>query len=433
MRVSPWRVVRVAVLVAGVGVLALEASDGTRSSWPQWGGPGRDFRIPGARLASEWPADGPRRLWRRELGDGNSGIALVDGRLYTMYRRGVEEVVVALDAGDGRTLWESASAQQTWKGFLDEYGLGPHTTPLVEDGRVYAVGIGGRLRCLDAATGDQVWSRELWEAFDVGAFEYGPAQLGYSSSPLAFGDKIIAVGGGDGRAVIALDRASGEISWRSQDFPPGFASPILIDLEGDPQLVVFAADRVAGLDPEDGRPLWSHPHVTPYMVNASTPVWGPDNLLFVSSAYDTGGRGLLLRRSGSRTGVSEAWSSREVEVHHQTAVRLGDVIHASSGDFGPAFLTGVDATTGETLYKVRGFAKANLLAAGEHLLVLDEDGVLALLEVGAGEPRVLARTQLFEARSWTVPTLVDGVLYARDRREMVALDLRGGRGSGRVD
>ena len=160
------------------------------------------------------------------------------------------------------------------------------------------------------------------------------------------------------------------------------------------------------------------------MVNAATPVWGEDNLLFVSSAYDTGSRVLRLRQADGRTSVTEVWSGRGVEIHHQTAVRVGDVVHASSGDFGPAFLTGVDVTTGDVVYKMRGFAKANLLAVGERLVVLDEDGVLALFDTGEGEPRLRARAQVMESRSWTVPSLVDGVLYVRDRQEIAALDLR---------
>ena len=396
----------------------------TGSGWPQWGGPSGDFKTPDQGVTATWPEDGPPELWRRDLGDGNSGVAVVGERLYTMYRRGDEEVLVALDRASGETLWESSEKQLTWEGFHTEFGFGPHTTPLVVGDRVLTIGIGGRLRCHDRHDGEELWRRELWDGFDVGKYEFGPAQLGYSASPLAYRDMVIAVGGDGGRSMVALNVATGETIWISQDFPPGFASPLLIDVDGETQLVVFAADRVAGLDPGSGDLLWEHPHETPYMVNAATPVWGEDNLLFVSSAYDTGSRALRLERVDGRTRAREVWAQRGVEVHHQTAVRLGDVIHASSGDFGPAFLTGVDVTTGEELYKMRGFAKANFLAVGERLLVLDEDGVLALLEIGDGEPSVLARSQIFQTRSWTVPTLVDGVLYARDREEIVALDLR---------
>ncbi len=423
-----WRT-RAGALVGALGLTVSPTAwaggaEGSGSSWLQWGGPHRDFKTYDQDVTASWPESGPPEKWRRDLGDGNSGVAVIGETLYTMYRRGDEEVLVALDRASGRTLWESSETQPIWEGFYTDYGFGPHTTPLVIGDRVLTVGIGGRMRCHDRHGGEELWRRELWEGFEVGRYEFGPAQLGYSASPLAYRNTVIAVGGGDGRSMVALDVATGETVWASQDFPPGFASPLLIDVDGQAQLVVFAADRVAALDPGTGDLLWEHPHETPYMVNAATPVWGEDNLLFVSSAYDTGSRALRLERSDGRTRAREVWAQRGVEVHHQTAVRLGDVVHASSGDFGPAFLTGVDVTTGEELYKMRGFAKANFLAVDGRLLVLDEDGVLALLEVGDGEPRVLARSQIFRTRSWTVPTLVDGVLYARDREEIVALDLR---------
>ena len=410
------------LLLPVVGGVA--AADDGGDSWPQWGGEGRDFRIARMALAEAWPPEGPEVIWRRPLGDGNSGIAVVGDRLYTMHRRGGEEVAVALDRSSGETVWEVSWPQSTWAGFLEQYGRGPHTTPLIVDDRVYVVGIYGLLRCLDRHTGESIWDKQLWEAFDVDDYDVGPAQLGYSASPLVHDDLLIAVGGGAGSAVLGLDRSTGRTVWRAQDFPPGFSSPVLIDVDGQPQVVVFAADRVAGLDPGSGSLLWEHPHETPYMVNAATPVWGEDNLLFVSSAYDTGSRVLRLRQADGRTSVTEVWSGRGVEIHHQTAVRVGDVVHASSGDFGPAFLTGVDVTTGDVVYKMRGFAKANLLAVGERLVVLDEDGVLALFDTGEGEQRLRERARVMETRSWTVPSLVDGVLYVRDRQEIAALDLR---------
>ncbi len=420
--------VRCVPVVGGAIVLTLAVcdavvADGPDKGWPQWGGVTRDFRIAGGPELKAWGSDGPRELWRRPLGDGNSAIAVAGEHLYTAYRRGDDEVVVALDRATGRTIWESAAPQPTWKGFLAEYGYGPHTTPLIVGERLYTIGIGARLRCLSRSDGALLWERDLWDQFDPTDYEFGPAQLGYSASPLAFGRSLIAVAGGRGSSVVALDLESGETLWQSQSFPPGFASPLLIEVGGQRQLVVFAADRVAGLDPTNGRLLWEHSHETPYMVNASTPVWGDDDLLVVSSAYDAGSRALRLRSDSGRTEIDEVWASRQLEVHHQSFVRLGNVIHGSSGDFGPAFLTGTRADSGEQLYKMRGFAKANLLAIGERILLLDEDGVLALVAVDGDEPRILARAQIFENRSWTVPSFVDGVLYARDREEIVALDL----------
>lgn len=222
---------------------------------------------------------------------------------------------------------------------------------------------------------------------------------------------------------MAFHLESGKVAWKSQDFGPTFSSPILIDVDGQDQLVVFESTHIVGLAPASGELLWKHPHPTQYNINATTPVWGPDNYLYVSSAYDAGSRVVHLARADGNTKVEEAWYDGAMQIHHGTAVRHGDMIYGSSGDFGPAFLMGAHASTGKMTAKQRGFAKANLLGVGEHLILLDEDGVLAILRPGPENFEVLAQAQVFSTRAWTVPTLVGTTLYARDRKEIVALDL----------
>lgn len=417
MRSALWSFALVLLLAALVG--AHQGSD----SWPQWGGHHRDFQAAAVELSSEWGDDGPPVVWRRPLGDGNSAISVLGRRLFTMYRQDGNEVAVALDRRSGATLWERSWPAPTWEGFLHQYGLGPHVTPLVTGDRVYTVGIGGRLVCLEASTGEVVWQHELWESYKLDPNRGGPSQLGYSSSPLLYRHMVIAVGGGPGRSVVALHRDTGELVWASEDVQPGFASPLLIHVGERRHLVVFAADRVLGLDPENGERLWKIDHNTSYRVNASTPLWDGDDTLFVSSAYDSGSRAIRVTADGATSRTEEIWSSREVKVHHQTSVIVDGRIYASSGDFGPAFLTAVDPDSGKVFFRERGFAKANLVAAGSNLLILDEDGVLALAAAGPEGLEIRARSQVFESRSWTVPTLVGTTLYARDRKEIAAFDL----------
>ena len=262
-----------------------------------------------------------------------------------------------------------------------------------------------------------MWSRDLWK--ELGA---EPSGRGYASSPLAYGDLIIVPAGSKRHGIVAFAAKGGELVWSATDFANSFSSPILIEVGGQEQVVMFMARLVAGLDPATGRLLWQHPHLTQYDVNASTPVWG-DGLLFLSSAYDAGSRVLELTRKDGKTTVEELWFSRRMQVHHGTALRRGDLVVGSSGDFGPAFMMGVDARSGEIRFRERGFAKANLIAAGERLILLDEDGHLALASAGAEGFEVHARAQVLNTRAWTVPTLVGTTLYLRDQREIVALDL----------
>ena len=292
-----------------------------QAQWAQWGGPNRDFKMASIQLSTAWSEDGPRRLWARELGEGYSAISAADGVLYTMYRQDDHEVVIALDANSGQTRWEYRYPAPLGPGFVTGQGFGPHATPLIVGDNVYTVGVRAELHCLERKTGEKLWSHDMRSEF--GAV---PPNRGYSSSPIAYhGMLILPVGGGDGHGVMAFDLDDGRVVWKSGDFPATFSSPIVVNVDGQDQLVVLESRLIAGLEPETGELLWTHPHRTQYDVNASTPVWGEGNLLFVSSAYDNGSRVIRLAQRHGKTTVEEMWYSTKMKIHHGTAVRLGDM------------------------------------------------------------------------------------------------------------
>lgn len=391
------------------------------ADWPQWGGPNRDFRVEGRDLPTTWPNSRPKELWRRRLGDGFAGIAAVDGVLYTMYRSGeTAEAIVALDAATGKTQWEYAQKSVLWSGHVWDYGPGPHATPLIVDERVYATGVQGTLLCVARKDGKLLWKRELWD-------EFGGTKVnrGYASSPVAYKQTVIVPSGGKNRSIIAFDQATGDVVWQSASFRNSFSSPKLIDVEDVPQLVTFMAREVTGLDPDDGRVLWSHPHTTRWDINAMTPIWGDDNTLFISSAYGSGSRGIEVRRDGDTVTAKELWHQSKMQIMHGSAIRLGDTIYGSSGGFGPAFLVSLDIRTGKLLSRQRGFAKANLIAAGNQVIILDGDGQLAIATAQGDSLAVHDSATIFDDRSWTGPTLVGTTLYARNQSEIAAFDLGG--------
>jgi outer membrane protein assembly factor BamB len=230
--------------------------------------------------------------------------------------------------------------------------------------------------------------------------------------------------GGRGQAIGAFNPETGALLWKAGDVEYSPASPLLITVDGQQQLILFGGDRIAGMDPANGRTLWSHPHRTDWGLNISNPVWSPtDRLLLFSSAYGTGSRALELRQAGGTTTVIERWASSRVRVHIGTIIRLGDLAYMSSGDFGPAFLTAINTATGAIAWQDRSFARAQMLYADGKLIVLDEDGTLGLATVSAAGLTVLARAQILENRAWTPPTLVGRTLYVRDRRTIAAYDL----------
>lgn len=387
--------------------------------WPQWGGPNRNFTSPAKGLAASWPAAGPKLLWKRVLGEGYSAITVSRGALYTMYRQGNDEIVVAADAATGKTLWEHRYAAPIQPGMGMENGRGPHSTPLVAGDRVFTAGILAQLHCLDRKTGKLLWSRDLYK--DFGGTLMG---RGYACSPLAYRDLVIVQAGGQGQAVIALGQEDGAVHWKGGEFPNSPSSPLLIDVGGLEQLVVFASDRVAGFNPLNGHRQWSHAHATQWGLNISTPVWGPDGLLFCSSAYNGGSRMLELSRRGTGVEVKELWATNRMRLHHGNAVRIGDYLYGSSGDFGPAPLTAIEARTGKIAWQSREFPKANFVHADGKVIVLDEDGNLALATFTPKGVTVHSKVQLLSHNAWTAPSLAGTTLYVRDRRAMMALDLK---------
>ncbi len=387
------------------------------ADWRQFGGPDVNFHVATTGLAESWPSSGPPVIWKRPLGKGYSGITIADGVLYTMYRSGSEEVVLAADASTGETIWEHKHPARFTSEMQMDNGSGPHVTPLVTDQGIYAIGIHGKLLCLDRASGKVKWEINLPAKFGMTV-----SDRGYAPSPIAYRDMLF-VRGGKGSTIIALRQSDGSVVWARGDFGYSDATPVLGNVDGFEQLVVFAADRIGALNPLNGDEQWWQAHSTRYDLNISAPVWGDDNIVFCSSAYGTGSRGVQVRRVGDRVEAEELWFNNQVRIHFTNAIRVGDYVYGTSGDFGPAPLTAVNAKTGEIAWRDRTFSKANLLYADGKFILLDEDGSLGLARISPTGIEVLARTNLSDTRHWTIPTLDGTVLYVRNEQEMTALEL----------
>jgi outer membrane protein assembly factor BamB len=388
-------------------------------SWRLWGGPSHDFRSTSTGLADSWPEAGPRRLWSRDLGDGYSAIAVENGVLYTAYRRGDDEVFVALSAADGKTIWEHSYPAPFKNSYAEKVGPGPYAMPQIVGGSVFIAGATGKIYTLDKATGKPLWFHDLYEEFHGTKMVFG-----YSSHPLPYQGNLIAQLGGEGNSILALRQNDGAVVWRSQTFKNSHSSPILINVDGQDQVVVLTADEVLGLEPHSGELLWRHPHLTSYGLACATPVWRPGNILLISSSYNGGTRVIHLKRSGGRTIPEELWFNGKIYVHFGSIIADGDTIYASSGHSGPVFLMGFNVKTGEILWRNRDFAKAQILWSDGKLIILDEDGNLGLATPTPVGLRVHAKIPLLAQISWTSPTLVGSILYIRDRRTIAAYDLK---------
>lgn len=407
---------------AGTGPVVTDAGAalpeaGPEFAWRQWGGPNGDFKVAAGDLAESWPNGGPPVIWTRPLGAGYSAVVYDRGVLFTIYRDGTDDVVVALRADDGGAIWEYRYPARTHEKNMLEYGSGPHATPLIVGDRVVTLGFGGTLNTLDFGSGRLLWSLDL--IADLGG---QILDFGNSASPIAYGSSVIVMTGGTKQAVVALDPGDGSVIWRSEPGSVSYATPIVIDVDGQDQLVYSSEDELVGLDAGTGERLWSHPCVNEHRDNISTPIWSRDHRLWASTQGEGGTRVLHVGRVEGGIAVRELWSSNRITIHYWNALRLDDHVYASIG--GRALILAcIDVRTGKIEWRRRGFEKANLVQAGDKTILLDADGKLALLRLRPEGMNVLSEVTIADGGTWTVPTLVGTTLYVRDGKTIRAFDL----------
>jgi len=394
-------------------------------SWLQWGGPERDFKTTGGTLAPAWPDDGPEMVWSRDLGPGYSTVLVEQGKLYTMYRRGDDEVLVALDAATGKTLWEYSYTAPVHEKQSRDYGTGPNATPLIVGDRIYTIGFGSLTHAVDKKNGKLLWSHDLIEEHDGQILVFGN-----SSSPIAYDGMVVFMVGGDKHAAVGYDLKNGSLAWKSEPSPVGYSSPIIIDVGGEDQLVFMTPDEVVGVGMKDGAFKWRQHHENQYRTNCSSPWWGDDDLLFVSSQGDIGSQTVRLKRVGGKTEVEAIAANKSMKIFHNTALRVGDFVYGSTG----ADLMAHNIRSGEIVWTEEGFPKANLLLIGkERVIWLDENGRLGLAAISPKGFTVQAEHPILKNPAWTAPTLAGSRLYLRDTSRIVALELGAPASSARTD
>ena len=391
-------------------VLSAKAADHSAAEWAQWRGPNRDGISSETGFLKNWSKEGPKVLWHIPLGDGYSGISIAQDKVYTMFAEGNDEFVVCLDASDGGEIWRFRSGTK----FTEQRGDGPRSMPTVHNDSVFALGAEGKLYALNAHDGTKLWAHNFVEEFDSKIPTWG-----FSSSPLVEDNLVIVEAGGrDGKAIVAFDKKSGDVVWTNHTDEVGYSSPISIDFGGVRQIVFLTSKTLLSLAPENGQIYWKY--LWPEGINIATPIFIPDDKIFISASYDKGAVLLRMIADGDGIGIEEVWKSRVMKNHFNSSVLQGDYLYG----FDNAILTCIEVNTGEEQWRQRGFGKGSLLLADGYLIILGEGGKLALVEVSPSEYREKARFQLFDDKCWTVPTLAGGRLYLRNQKEMVCLDLR---------
>lgn len=396
-------------------LLVPAASSGSRgappaSDWPQFLGPHRDGSASDPRIAEWWRRDGLRVAWRGAVGVGYSGIAVADGRLFGMVSADGDEFLFARRSDDGHELWRVRTARSP----TDVYGgLGPRVTPAVGEDRVITVSAEGDALAVDT-TGRTLWRRPLRS--ELG---WRPPAEGTASSPLVADGRVYLMNGGtQGRALVALDARTGRTLWAAQEDRPSYSSPVGFDVHGVAQVLFLGGSALFSLDPGSGRLLWRYPWPTPDFVNAASPLGVAPDRVFISSGNDQGAALLRVRpAAGGGLEVEEVWRHRRMKNHFNNSVHHEGVLYGFDG----RFFTALDMGSGALLWRERGFGEGSVVRAGDHLVVLGEEGEIALVAPHRDGLRVLSRQAVLNGRCWTPPSLVEGAIFLRGLSEIVRL------------
>jgi outer membrane protein assembly factor BamB len=392
--------------IAAVLLISLTAAAG---DWPQWRGPNRDGISSETGLLTSWPAGGPRVVWKTTgLGEGYSSFSIVKGRLYTQGQRGDQEYVYAFDIKTGTKLWEVP----TGRPYREQRGNGPRGTPTIDGDRLYAMAADGRLVCLEAATGEVLWSQNVVQKYGASVIHWG-----MSESPLVDGNRLIVMPGGPGASVVSLNKLNGELQWKTGSDSAGYSSAIVADVEGVRQILALSGQSAIGILEQNGELLWRYTKVSNGTANIATPIYH-DGHVFVSSNYGTG---CALLKLGPRT-MSEVYFNRDMMNHYSTSVLVDGTLYGYSNNI----LTAMDFKTGKVLWRNRSVGKGSAIYADKHLYVLGEDGVLGLVEASPSAYKEVSRFEIRKGDypTWTPLVISDAKMYLRDQDNLTCFDIK---------
>jgi outer membrane protein assembly factor BamB len=402
--------------------------------WPQWQGPDRNAVSKESGLLKEWTEDGPPLAWKiKGLGGGYSGPAIAAGRIFGMSNRGEDEVIWALSETDGKTLWVTrlgpAFKQKDWPQGKE----GPGCTPTVDGERLYVLGLGGELACLQAIDGKIIWQHNLQTDFGGRLPTWS-----FRESPLVDGDKVICTPGGEDATLVALDKLTGKTIWKSQ--VPGspkaaYASAIAIDFGGQRQYVQLTQKALVGVAASDGKFLWRYDRAANgHGINCSTPIYH-DGRVFAASAYGAGG-GLVKLSKDANGGVKaeEVYFCKKMQNHHGGMILVDGYLYGANGGNEGGALVCLDFQTGNVRWDERDSAerrapKGSVALADGRLYYRTEKGTMLLIEPN---PKQYVERGRFDQPdrsqqpAWTHPVIANGKLYLRDQDLLFCYDVKAG-------
>ncbi len=399
---------------------------------PAFRGMRRDGVIEGPALNQDWQQQPPRELWRVSVGAGYSSMSVVGDSLITLEQRGQQEAITCYDATNGQLRWVH---QYPARFFEAMGGLGPRSTPTIDAGQVFAVGAEGHVTCLDFFTGRELWSRALLKELEIPNVTWALA-----SSPLVLGEAVIVnPGGPGGDGLMALHRDTGETLWQGAGLSrygsgegstnhAGYSSPVLMEVDGIEQIVIFDGHGLSGHDPLSGTRWWHFPYLNNAGVNVAQPILLESGReFFISASYGMGSALVEVKRSGEDPAA--AWQA-EQKWHETTQMRskFSNPVYYQGMVYGldEGILACIDPRTGQRKWKKGRYNHGQVLLTNGQLLVMSEEGDLILVDANPDEFREVTRMPVLsgsKVRVWNPHTLVNGIVYVRDDKQMAAFDL----------
>ncbi len=402
-------------LAAVTGVIGLSMI-GEAADWPQWRGPDRRATSAQTGLLRQWPQEGPRLLWqRKDIGDGYASVAVVGSRLYTLASEGLEnEFVQALAVEDGKTIWKARLGNVGNPDQAPNYPKA-RSTPTVDGAFLYALSSDGDLACLERETGKVRWQKSLRKDF-AGQ----PGKWAYAESPLVDGDAVVVTPGGAEATIVALNKNSGSVIWKSAvpgGDPAGYASAIVLDEAGPRQYVQFTGKGIVGVDARTGRFLWRYDEASKGPANMPTPVASGANVY--SSAGNVGGALLRVTAVGDTVNAEQLYLERGLPNTSGGSVLVGTTLYGTTKEN----LVAADYKSGKVLWQSPGIGPGSIIAADGLLFLHGENGDVALVDASAegyrekgritppGQPEHMNPME----KAWAYPAIANGRLYVRDR------------------
>jgi outer membrane protein assembly factor BamB len=381
------------------------------AAWPGFRGPSRDSVIRGVRISTDWSATPPIEIWRKPIGPGWSSFAVEGDRIYTQEQRGEHELVSCYRLRTGAPVWVHRDAARFYE---SNGGAGPRATPTLHEGRVYAVGATGIVNALDADTGAVVWSRN--GAADTGATLPG---WGFAGSPIVIDDLVVAALSG---RLVGYDRGTGSPRWVRQTRGGGYSSPHAATIDGVAQVLLLSGGGVTSVAPADGAVLWEH--AWEEGVNIIQPGSAENGDILLTAGDMMGGLGmrrLAVSRTAGRWTIEERWTSRALKPYFNDFV----VHEGHAYGFDGGILAAIDLNDGARKWKGGRYGHGQMLLLPDQdlLLVLSEEGELALVSAKPDRFTEVARVAALEGKTWNHPVLVGDLLLVRNGEEMAAFRL----------